>query len=376
MVEAMSKSIGQTEVLVAGGGPAGLATAIAVRQAGFEVAVVDCAQPPIDKACGEGIMPDGLAALRQLGVQIGPGQAAPFRGIRFLSDDDHVEAEFPHGVGYGIRRTALHRLLIDRATEVGASLYWGARITGVSAKGVAIGEQHVGYRWLVCADGHNSLLRRSAGLEVTRSAQKRFGFRRHYRVTPWSDFVEVHWSDCGQMYVTPVSDDEICVAFITRRPGLRLEEALPDFSRLWVHLRAVAPDNRRLGALSVTQRLAAVQRGNIALVGEASGSVDAVTGEGLSMAFRQAIALAEAMREENLQQYEMAHQCIARLPRMMSALMLAMDKHPSFRRRVFRALTSEPDYFRRLLALHTGAISPWSIGLRETVSLGWHLLAA
>src|ERR1035438_6750797 len=109
---------------------------------------------------------------------------------------------------------------------------------------------------------------------------------------------------------------------------------------------------------------------------EASGSVDAVTGEGLSMAFRQAVALAEAMRAGNLPQYEMAHRGIARLPRMMSTLMLAMDKHPGFRRRVFRALTSEPDYFRRLLALHTGAISPLNFGLRETVSLGWHLLAA
>jgi mitochondrial fission protein ELM1 len=101
-----------------------------------------------------------------------------------------------------------------------------------------------------------------------------------------------------------------------------------------------------------------------------------VTGEGLSMAFRQAVALAEAMRAGNLPQYEMAHRRIARLPRMMSTLMLAMDKHPGFRRRVFRALTSEPDYFRRLLALHTGAISPLNFGLRETVSLGWHLLAA
>jgi flavin-dependent dehydrogenase len=128
--------------------------------------------------------------------------------------------------------------------------------------------------------------------------------------------------------------------------------------------------------LSISRRLATVQLGKVALVGEASGSVDAVTGEGLSMAFHQAIALAEAMRAGSLQQYETAHRRIARLPRMMSTLMLAMDKHPRFRRRVFRALASEPDCFRRLLALHTGAISPLNFGLRETVSLGWHLLAA
>ncbi len=376
MVEAMSKPIGQAEVLVAGGGPAGLAAAIAARQAGFEVTVVDCAEPPIDKACGEGIMPDGLAALRQLGVRIGPGQAAPFRGIRFLNDDAQVEADFPHGAGYGIRRTVLHQLLLDRATEVGASLYWGARITGLSPEGVAIGEQHVRCRWLLCADGQNSLLRRLAGLDVSRPAQRRFGFRRHYRVAPWSDFVEVHWSCFGQMYITPVSDSEICVALITRSPGLGLEEALPHFPVLQSRLKEAEPSDRHLGALTVTRRLAAVQLGDIALVGEASGSVDAVTGEGLSMAFRQAIALAEAMRAGSLQQYETAHRRIARLPRMMSTLMLAMDKHPRFRRRVFRALTSEPDYFRRLLALHTGAVSPLNPGLRETLSLGWHLLAA
>jgi flavin-dependent dehydrogenase len=376
MVEAMSKSIGQAEVLVAGGGPAGLAAAIAARQAGFQVTVVDCAQPPIDKACGEGIMPDGLAALRQLGVRIGPGQAAQFRGIRFFNDQDQVEADFPHGAGYGMRRTVLHQLLVDRATEAGVSLHWGARITGLSAQGVAIGGQHVGCRWLVCADGYNSLLRRSAGLDVSRSALRRFGFRRHYSVAPWSDFVEVHWSNCGQMYVTPVSDNEICVALITRSPSVRWEDALPHFPALGARLKDAQPGNRPLGALSISRRLATVQLGKVALVGEASGSVDAVTGEGLSIAFRQAIALAEAMRGGSLQQYEAAHRGIARLPRMMSKLMLAMDAHPHFRRRVFRALTSEPDSFRRLLALHTGAISPLRFGFRETLSMGWHLLAA
>jgi len=371
----MYKSISEVEVLVAGGGPAGLAAAIAARQAGFAVTVVDCAQPPIDKACGEGIMPDGLAALRQLGVRIGPGQAAPFRGIRFLDGDARVEADFPHGTGYGIRRTVLHQLLIDRATETGVSLQWGTRITGLSAEEVAIGERHVRCRWLLCADGHNSLLRRLAGLDLGHSAQRRFGFRRHYKVPPWSDCVEVHWSNCGQMYISPVSDDEICVALITRGREVGFEEALTQFSVLRSRLKDAAPGDRQLGALTITRRLPTVQLGNIALVGEASGSVDAVTGEGLSMAFRQAIALAQAMQAGSLMEYEKAHRRIARLPRMMSTLMLAMDKYPHFRRRVFRALASEPEYFRRLLALHTGAVSPLSFGLRETVSLRWHLLA-
>ncbi len=370
----MHESIHETEVFIGGGGPAGLAAAIAARLAGFSVTVVDCAQPPIDKACGEGIMPDGLSVLGKLGISVSSGLAAPFHGIRFVNGATHVEARFPQGVGYGLKRTVLHQLLIDRATELGAFLYWGARITGVCEKGVLVHGQRVGYRWLLCADGHNSLLRKLTGLDVSHSVQHRFGFRRHYKLAPWSDVVEVHWSDCGQMYVTPVSDDEICVALITRRPGLRFDEALAYFPDLSARLKGVTPENRHLGALSVTRNISAVQLGDVALVGEAAGSVDAVTGEGLSMAFRQAIAVADAMRAGDLRRYEAAHRRIARLPRMMSRLLLTMDRHPSFRRRAFRALASEPGCFGRLLAMHTGAISATNFGLRESVMLGWHLL--
>ena len=72
------------DVLVIGGGPAGLAMAIAARQHGLTVAVADGIHPPIDKACGEGLMPDALAAFKRLGLQLPPAEAYPFRGIRFL----------------------------------------------------------------------------------------------------------------------------------------------------------------------------------------------------------------------------------------------------------------------------------------------------
>src|SRR5207253_2995692 len=72
----------QTDVFVIGGGPAGLAAAIAARKRGFEVVVADGAQPPIDKACGEGVMPDGVAALARLGVAATINHGFPFHGIR------------------------------------------------------------------------------------------------------------------------------------------------------------------------------------------------------------------------------------------------------------------------------------------------------
>jgi len=173
-----------TEVLVVGGGPAGLAAAIAARQAGFEVAVIDCARPPIDKACGEGIMPDGLAALDALGVQVDVRQAAPFRGIRFIDGPREVGASFPNGVGYGIRRTLLHQWLVDRASRCGVSLHWSRRVTGLSTDGLLVEGEVVSSRWLIGADGQNSKLRKLSGLEPARRPPIRLGFRRHYRIAP------------------------------------------------------------------------------------------------------------------------------------------------------------------------------------------------
>jgi flavin-dependent dehydrogenase len=119
-----------------------------------------------------------------------------------------------------------------------------------------------------------------------------------------------------------------------------------------------------------------VYHSRTALVGEASGSVDAITGEGLSMSFQQSVALAEAMYRGDLASYQSAHRKIARLPRAMSSLMLTMDQNHRFRNRVFRAFSAEPSFFSKLLAIHTGAISPASFGAARMVSLGWHLLTA
>lgn len=117
------------DVLIIGGGPAGLAAAIALRQKGFDCLVVDALEPPINKVCGEGLMPDALHSLRALGIEIREEEGYPFRGIRFANRADHVEADFPNGIGVGIRRTRLHQRMIDRAREVGARLIWGNRVS-------------------------------------------------------------------------------------------------------------------------------------------------------------------------------------------------------------------------------------------------------
>jgi 2-polyprenyl-6-methoxyphenol hydroxylase-like FAD-dependent oxidoreductase len=104
-----------TDVFVVGGGPAGLAAAIAARQQGFRVAVADGAKPPIDKACGEALMPDAITALEKLGVGVPTTDACPLRGVRFLGSGLSAEAVFPgESCGLSLRRTTLHRIMTER----------------------------------------------------------------------------------------------------------------------------------------------------------------------------------------------------------------------------------------------------------------------
>lgn len=366
----------ETDLFVIGGGPSGVAAAIAARRSGFAVTLADAARPPIDKVCGEGIMPDGLASLAELGVTLPSDKAAPFEGIRFLDSKHSVEARFVRGHGLGIRRTALHQALIDRAAETGVTMIWGTRVTGLTRNGVQLDGGEIRCRWVVGADGLNSRVRSWAGFAGDSSGTFRFGYRRHFLVKPWSEFVEVHWTANGQLYVTPVSDREICIALVTRDQYLRVEDAIGSCSSLPRQLKEATSSTREQGAITANRRLDAVVRGRCALIGEASGCVDAVTGEGLSLAFRQALALEKALRKDDLRFYQAEHRRLMRIPTAMANVMLLMDRRHGLRQRALRALSMQPELFGRFLAVHTGATSPLAIGLRATTSFGWRMLSA
>jgi flavin-dependent dehydrogenase len=118
-----------------------------------------------------------------------------------------------------------------------------------------------------------------------------------------------------------------------------------------------------------------VYKGNIALVGDASGSVDAVTGEGLCLSFQQAIAVADALGSGKLENYQRDHRKLARRPNTMSRLLLLLDRYPSVRKRVLRCLAQEPELFARLLAAHLGESSCKFLAA-TSLRLGWQLLTA
>jgi menaquinone-9 beta-reductase len=372
------------DVLIVGGGPAGLATAITARLAGLSVLVVDRGRPPLDKACGEGLMPDAAARLAELGVRLPPGASYPFRGIRYVDGDLAAEGVFPGGgSGLGVRRLALHEALVRRAGEVGVELRWGMAVEGLAENGeVGVttdgGGGVLAARWLVGADGLRSRVRRWARLDgpAQPAGSQRFGVRRHFALAPWCDLVEVHWGPGAEAYVTPVAPGQVGVAILWSGPARGFDDLLGRFPALAARLAGAEALSRDRGTGPLAQQVRGVVRGRLALVGDAAGYLDAITGEGMAVAFHQAAALGRALATGDLAPYAAAHRRIARLPDLMTGLVLGLERRPRLRRRALRALAADPALFSRLLGIHGRLLPPRDLGLDGALRLAWGLLAA
>jgi len=314
-----------TQVLVAGGGPVGLAAAIEARLAGLDVTIVEPRGGPIDKACGEGLMPGALPQLARLGVDP-PGR--PFAGIVYRDGRRRAEHRFSQGPGRGVRRTVLHATLAARAAELGVRFHAG-RVGTVHQRAGFV--EAVGLRadWLFAADGLHSAVAREVGLALPPPrARRRFGQRRHYVLEPWSEFVEVLWTRQGEFYITPVGDRLVGLALLARR-GVLFDDALAASPELAERVRGAAGASELRGAGPLRQRTRARIAGRVLLVGDASGYVDALTGEGLRIGFAQARAAVAAVRAGDPGSYSAAWERETRVFRRLTGGLVRLAASPA-----------------------------------------------
>ena len=346
-----------TDLLIAGGGPAGLGTAILAAQAGLSAVVVEPREGVIDKACGEGLMPPAVRALSAMGVMIPVSH--PFVGVRYVAGERQVDGRFDVGPGLGVRRLVLHEALRDRAAALGVRIVEG-RVPGFEQRADHVEALGLQARYGVVADGLMSPLRARMGLNLPPRHPPRVGVRRHFRVRPWSPFVEVHWSDHAEAYVTPVAEDLVGVAILYRRDAPLPDAAQAPFER-WLACFPALLDllgrplpehgSTARGAGPFEQRVKARVVGRVLLVGDASGYLDPLTGEGVRLALEEGAALVAAVKADRPLDYESDWRRIARRYLWMTSGLLWVGRHPLTRRLILPVCQAAPFVFQRGLNL-------------------------
>jgi flavin-dependent dehydrogenase len=326
------------DLLVAGGGPAGLSAAIVAAQAGLSAIVIEPRRGPIDKACGEGLMPSAVAGLQALGVDP-PG--VPFLGIRYIDGERAAEGSFSRGPGRGVRRLVLHEALTRRAHDLGIQIVEG-RVDAVTQDANAVTAAGLRGRWLAGADGLHSPLRRRLGLALPPRRPARYGIRRHFHTAPWSDRVEVHLAPGGEAYVTPVAGDTVGVAVLFQGKG-RYDDWLARFPA--VRERLGEPCTRAQGAGPFEQRLRRRVVGRVLLIGDAAGYLDPLTGEGIRLGLESARALVRCLLADRPQRYERAWRRLARRYWWFTSALLRARRSPRVSRRLVPLLARHPRLF-------------------------------
>jgi flavin-dependent dehydrogenase len=327
------------DLVVAGGGPIGLVTALYAARTGLDVLVLEPRKGVIDKACGEGLMPAAVSDLLDLGVTL---EGRPLEGIRYVDGGHAVDASFRSGAGRGVRRTALLRALQGAVAQAGVPVEQRA------VRNVVDADDHVlvdgePARHLVAADGLHSPIRRMLGLEAPAGTARRFGQRAHVAVPPWSGFVEVHWSEVGEAYVTPVADGLVGIAVLTDRRAT-FAELVSAFATLAPHLEG-HPMTRVRGAGPLRQRSTRRVRGRVLLVGDSAGYVDALTGEGIAIGIAQARAAVAAIADGRPARYERDWRRITRRHDLLTQGLLTVTRHRALRHRIVPAAAALPWVF-------------------------------
>ena len=342
------------DVLIAGGGPAGLGAAIMAASAGLSVTIIEPHPGVIDKACGEGLMPGAARTLERLGVT--PTISHPFVGVRYLSGRWEAAGRFPQGPGLGVRRTVLHTALRDRAAALG--VVWQEdrvrRITQGQDWVEACGTRG---RWMLAADGMRSSIRRSLELELPPRRPPRLGLRRHFAMAPWSDFVEVYWTGQIEAYVTPVAPDLVGVALLF--PGAPLPEGrgardryhtlLSRFPVLSARLENPATSVRGSGPFE--RRLSGRVAGRVLLIGDAAGYLDPLTGEGIRLGLASAAAALDCIAADRPRDYERIWRRIARRYWWMTSGLLWLRDRPLLRQAMVPFLSVAPGVFSQIVGL-------------------------
>lgn len=389
----------ETEAVVVGAGPSGAVTALLLARLGHDVVLVDRARFPRDKACGEGVMPPGVAVLRRLGLyeSVLATGARPIDGVTYQLPGAHPRVTVPFPMppdggpahGLGVRRTTFDALLVDAVRREGrATVREAERVTGLIrgkdelVSGVMTTAGEIRGRTVIAADGLHSPIRAWMGLGVPPRARMRYGLAGHWRL-PTGDRNDITVTLVGthEWYEAPVGPDLLLVSILTHRsrPPMTARHYEAAARRNVPAIRAAELVSGPLGAAYFHQRVRAVAGGGVFLVGDASGYDDPTTGDGIAIGMLLAERAAEhsggvlsgrVSMEAAAARYARDHSVLVRERRRLTQLALFLARSPSLSRRALDRATTDPRALARLIAINCGYQT-----FRDLTPRDWLLLA-
>jgi flavin-dependent dehydrogenase len=302
------------DVAIAGGGPAGAALAIELGRRGVRVNLYEKARHPRLKACGEGLLPHGVAALRAIA---GLPDAPRVRGLRFVAGRASNNADFPDGFGLVVRRDWFDTWLFEMA----------AATPNVDAR-MATPYRFEGEPFVVGADGRHSQFHRQ--LASQRPRHTRVGLSAHVTgLEGVSDRVEVFFHRDGELYVAPTGGGETLVAALFhqarfRRDGITyLLDAIPEMRARSQRVQLTTPV---MAASPLGLRVPRIVDRGLLLIGDAAGAPDPITGDGIALAMSSVRPAADAIVSGELATYERVRLDMGRNADRLGRLLLTVAR--------------------------------------------------
>ena len=374
------------DVAVVGAGPVGSATAIALARSGMRVSLLEKADRPHDKPCGEGLMPEGVACLRELGIHLPAPLFPPLRGVRYRMPGAGAtlglfrSADGAALFGAGVRRTRLAEVmdaavgeqdLVEREAPV--------RLLSLSQDAEAVTAQtsrgRLRARWLIATDGLGSPTRRALGWEMAAAPPHRRGLVGHLHVNAHGiDEVVVSFMEGADIYVAPTSDDELLAVVLARADRLR-GKGIEDYRRLvfaahpeFAGAEMSAP---LLSAGPFRVRPRRVADGRVFLAGDAAGFIDPLTGDGMTAGLAATAVLREVICDGDrpAARYSRWHATQWRRRSIVTGLALRLSSSQRLARRALAGTRRNPGALEAMMQVSGGSRRLDRVGVRSWLAL-------
>jgi len=322
---------GQYDVVIAGGGLAGLALSIQLAKAGYKVAVFEKEKYPFNKVCGEYISLESWNFLEELGLPLSDWNL-PIIGRLMVSapNGDHIEHALPLG-GFGISRYKLDAALAAIARSSGVALYESTKVkdiiferalfkirTSAGDLRARIACGTFGKRSNLDIKWKRPFTRHSSG-----KLKNYIGIKYHIRVEFPADMIALHNFRDGYCGLSRIEDDRYCLCYLTTARNLQDNgNSIPEMEKHILRqnpfLDKILSTVSRESDQPITISQISFERksqvdNHILLIGDAAGMITPLCGNGMSMALhgsKIAFRCIDSFLQDRVARHEMEQEYI------------------------------------------------------------------